>query len=48
VYWFVVLEAARECGDYATAAEADRGLKRLGVQVSHKRRRQSEEVSRAR
>jgi hypothetical protein len=39
VYWFTLLEAARRYGDYSTAAEADRELRRLGVQVSHRRKR---------
>jgi hypothetical protein len=37
VYWFVLLETARERGNYALAAEADHELRRLGVRVRHGR-----------
>ena len=39
VYWFTVLEIARERDDYALAAEAERELRRLGVRVTRIRRR---------
>jgi hypothetical protein len=35
VWWFVRLEAAVERGDHAAAAEAQRELERLGVQVRY-------------
>lgn len=35
VYWFAVLEIARERGDFDRAAEAKRQLQRLGVCVSY-------------
>ena len=37
--WFCALERAREIGDFARAAEAQRQLKRLGVRVRFTRRR---------
>jgi hypothetical protein len=36
-YWFAVLEIAREKGDYDRAAEAQRELARLGVQVRYQK-----------
>jgi hypothetical protein len=33
IYWFDVLAIARRNGDYERAAEAQRELERLGVQV---------------
>lgn len=35
MYWFGVLEIAREQGDFERAAEAMRQLKRLGVCVTY-------------
>jgi hypothetical protein len=35
-YWFGVLEIARERGDFARAAEAQRELRRLGVIVRYR------------
>jgi hypothetical protein len=39
VWWFVRLEAAVERGDHAAAAEAQRELEHLGVQVRYGRPR---------
>ena len=36
-YWFVILEIARERGDFKRAAEAQRQLRRLGVRVTYGR-----------
>jgi hypothetical protein len=36
VAWFVVLDRARESGDFARAAEAKRQLERLGVDVRYR------------
>jgi hypothetical protein len=47
-YWFVVLEIARERGDFARAAEAQRQLERLGVSVRYGRPRQREGGARVR
>ena len=33
--WFVVLEQAREAGDFERAARAQRELRRLGVEVRY-------------
>jgi hypothetical protein len=33
-YWFCVMEAAKECGDFELAARAKRELERLGVLVT--------------
>lgn len=33
-YWFAILDIARERSDFARAAEAQRQLRRLGVEVS--------------
>jgi hypothetical protein len=38
VYWFTILEVARERGDFVTAAQAQRELQRLGVRVRYGRR----------
>lgn len=38
-YWFAILDIAREKGDYGRAAEAQRELERLGVQVAFARPR---------
>jgi hypothetical protein len=38
IYWFTILEIARDRGDYSLAAEADRELRRLGVRVVRDRR----------
>jgi len=35
VAWFVVLEQARRANDFATAANAQRELERLGVRVKY-------------
>jgi hypothetical protein len=35
VYWFTILEIAVEAGDHATAADAQRELFRLGVEVRY-------------
>jgi uncharacterized protein YPO0396 len=40
VYWFVILDSARERNDFETAAEAERQLDRLGVKVTFRRPRQ--------
>ncbi|MBN2216548.1 MAG: hypothetical protein JW719_04145 [Pirellulales bacterium] len=37
-YWFVLLEIARERGDFESAAEASRQLRRLGVSVRYLKR----------
>jgi hypothetical protein len=37
LWWFAGLESALERGDYAAAARAQRQLKRLGVDVQHRR-----------
>jgi hypothetical protein len=42
VYWFAALERAVEKGDYEAAAEAQRQLARLGVQVRYGRRPERE------
>jgi hypothetical protein len=39
LWWFVRLEAALERGDHAEAAEAQRQLQRLGVDVRYRARR---------
>jgi hypothetical protein len=39
LYWFARLEKAVEEGDHQTAAEAQRELTRLGVQVAYGRPR---------
>jgi hypothetical protein len=48
-YWFVALERAVEEGDHQAAAEAQRHLARLGVDVRFRRapRRERQEVSNA-
>lgn len=38
-YWFAILDIARERDDYDRAAEANRELKRLGVDVSFRPRK---------
>jgi hypothetical protein len=38
IYWFVKLEHAVEESDFEAAAQAQRELSRLGVQVKHIRR----------
>ena len=40
VYWFAVLDGARERNDFETAAEAKRELERLGVKVTFRRPQQ--------
>ena len=37
VYWFVVLEAAIERGDYQVAADAARELRAMGIEVRYLR-----------
>jgi hypothetical protein len=44
-YWFVVLEIAREQGNFERAAEAQRQLRRLGVRVSYERSRTERAVA---
>lgn len=39
VYWFTLLELAVERGDHAAAADAQRELARLGIEVRYGRRR---------
>ena len=39
VYWFVILDSARERDDFEAAAEAKRQLERLGVRIAFRRRR---------
>lgn len=34
--WFVTMETARQRGDFARAAEAQKQLKRLGVEVRYR------------
>lgn len=41
-YWFLVLETARETGDFQAAAEAQHRLRRLGVTVLYERPRRSQ------
>jgi hypothetical protein len=43
-YWFALLEIARERGDHAAAAEAQRELERLGVRVRYARPRRRREA----
>ncbi|HKI30275.1 MAG TPA: hypothetical protein VKA46_00185 [Gemmataceae bacterium] len=38
VYWFVVMEDAKDRGDFETAARAKRELERLGVFIRYTRR----------
>jgi hypothetical protein len=45
VYWFAALERAVEDGDHQAAAEAQRQLSRLGVEVRYGRRPQRQEVA---
>lgn len=40
MYWFGILEIARERNDFEHAAEAKRQLERLGVKVTYRRNRQ--------
>lgn len=40
VVWFFVLEDAREHGDFAKAAEAQRVLRRLGIDVRYRPQRE--------
>jgi hypothetical protein len=47
LYWFARLEDAVERGDHAAAAEAQRQLARLGVQVRYGTPRRRQEVARA-
>lgn len=37
MYWFAILEIARERGSFEQAAEARQQLKRLGVRVTYER-----------
>lgn len=41
VYWFVVLEKARERSDFATAANAQSELRRLGVTVGYGKKQET-------
>jgi hypothetical protein len=41
VAWFCVLETARNEGDFARAATAQRELRRLGVEIRYRRARSS-------
>lgn len=34
-YWFLILERAREAGDFKRAIEAKENLKRLGISVRY-------------
>lgn len=45
-FWLAVLERARAQGDYATCAEADRELRRLGVRVLYDMPRQERKEER--
>ncbi len=36
IYWFVVLTEAKERGDFARAAEAQKELDRLGIRISYR------------
>jgi hypothetical protein len=45
VYWFAVLESARERSDFDTAAQAKKELERLGVRVSYPKKREKASVS---
>lgn len=45
-YWFVILEIARERGDFEGAAEAKQQLHRLGVCVSYERPQTQKKVAR--
>jgi hypothetical protein len=47
IYWFAKLERAVEEGDHATAAEAQRELARLGVQVAYGQSADRKAVARA-
>jgi hypothetical protein len=38
-YWFALMEAAKDRGDFEQAAHAKRELERLGVRVSYRPRR---------
>jgi hypothetical protein len=38
IYWFFTLEAAKDRGDFETAARAQRELRRLGITVTYRRR----------
>ena len=46
VYWFVLLDSARDRGDYEAAAEAKRELERLGVKVAFRRPSRRETAAR--
>jgi len=37
VAWFFILERARECGDFERAANAQKELRRLGIEVRYRR-----------
>ena len=37
VYWFAILESAREKSDFDQAARAKRELERLGVRITYRR-----------
>jgi hypothetical protein len=43
LWWFSRLDAALERGDYRAAAEAQRELRRLGVEVRYHLRRPAEQ-----
>ena len=40
LYWFAALERAIDDGDFAVAAQATQELRRLGVDVTYRRKRQ--------
>lgn len=42
VYWFAILDSARERNDFSQAAEAKKQLERLGVRVTYRSRRKGE------
>lgn len=37
IYWFAILDSARERGDFAAAAEAQRELEHMGITVRYRR-----------
>jgi hypothetical protein len=45
-FWLAVLERARAEGDYATCADADRELRRLGVRIHYDMLRPTRQESR--
>jgi hypothetical protein len=42
IYWFALLEKSVECGDFGRAADATKELRRLGVEVTYRRRHKKE------